>query len=267
MAKRKNRQLDDEICALNSKPNLRSPHYLKQIKALTHSQESLFKAWNSGNEVMIAHGSAGTGKTYLATYLALKALLEYDSPYSRIAFFRSTVPAREQGYLKGDLEDKEAPYKQVFIDAVNELLDMKNPWSTYSKYGFLEFYSTSFQRGTNYHDTLLIVDECQNMGLEELDMIMTRVGNHSRIIFCGDTEQDDLRYRHSDSSGFCDFIHIINQMQRSQIIEFTIEDIVRSYIVKDYLYAKSGAYKGQTPPPKKTAKEDNLIHYPFTPTT
>jgi predicted ribonuclease YlaK len=103
--------------------------------------------------------------------------------------------------------------------------------------------TSSFVRGLTFDNSIIIVDECQSMTYHELDSIITRVGDSSKIIFCGDTAQDDLagtRHKH-DTSGLTDFLKVLNKMDESfKIIQFGIEDIVRSGLVKEYIIAKEG---------------------------
>jgi phosphate starvation-inducible protein PhoH len=101
----------------------------------------------------------------------------------------------------------------------------------------IKFWSTSFVRGTTLDNSIIIVDEFQNMNFHELDSIITRVGENSKIIFCGDASQSDLT-KTNERNGISDFMNILRKMPSFDIIEFGIEDIVRSGLVKEYLIAK-----------------------------
>ena len=101
----------------------------------------------------------------------------------------------------------------------------------------ISFWSTSFVRGTTFDDAILIVDECQNLNFHELDSIITRVGDNSKIMFCGDATQTDLTKSY-ERNGILDFMKIIEQMESFNIVEFDTEDIVRSGLVKEYLIKK-----------------------------
>ena len=103
--------------------------------------------------------------------------------------------------------------------------------------GTISFWSTSFLRGTTLDKAIVIVDEFQNLNFHELDSIMTRVGQNSKIMFCGDATQTDL-IKTNDRNGVIDFMNILRIMSSIDIIEFSIEDIVRSGLVKEYLLAK-----------------------------
>jgi predicted ribonuclease YlaK len=101
----------------------------------------------------------------------------------------------------------------------------------------ISFWSTSFIRGTTIDDAIIIVDECQNLNFHELDSIITRVGENAKIMFCGDARQSDLIKTH-EKNGILDFVRIIQQMESFDLIEFGVEDIVRSGLVKEYLVHK-----------------------------
>ena len=101
----------------------------------------------------------------------------------------------------------------------------------------IKFWSTSFLRGTTLDNAVIIVDEFQNLNFHELDSIMTRVGENSRIVFCGDATQTDL-LKTNERNGIIDFMSILRKMESFDLIEFGIDDIVRSGLVKEYLIAK-----------------------------
>ena len=101
----------------------------------------------------------------------------------------------------------------------------------------ISFWSTSFLRGTTLDDAIVIVDECQNLNFHELDSIITRVGQDSKIVFCGDVNQSDLQ-RTNERNGILDFQRILENMEEFSMIEFGINDIVRSGLVKSYLISK-----------------------------
>ena len=206
---------------------------LRKIQPLKKTQEKLFKYWNDDPESsMFLYGSAGTGKTFSAMYLALRDVLDKGNPYDNLLIVRSTVPARDVGFLPGDLEEKIQVYEEPYIEYRNSYLNMKLS-------GIIRFAPTAFLRGTTFDNSIIIVDEAQNMTFQELDTIMTRVGRHSKIIFSGDMKQSDLIYKKMDSSGFTDFFSVIKKMEDYfHCIEFSSDDIVRSGIVKDYIKIK-----------------------------
>lgn len=182
------------------------------------------------------HGAAGTGKTFISVYKALEEMMNNRSSFEKVVIVRSVVPSREIGHLPGDEKEKTdvylAPYKAICKDLFNtdqayeRLVEQKN----------IEFLITSFVRGITIDKAIIIVDECQNMNFQELSSIITRVGEGSRILFCGDFKQTDLNKKH-DQSGLKDFVQIINRMPSFRNIEFDVEDIVRSNLVKEFIVA------------------------------
>jgi phosphate starvation-inducible protein PhoH len=212
---------------------------MKRIEPITENQRKLFQSYLEGNN-LLALGSAGTGKTYISLYLALKDVMA-NNEYKEIIIVRSSVQSREQGHMPGDAKEKMAHFEAPYVDIVNDLFGRGDAYQIMKQKNMIRFMSTSFIRGLTFDDALIIVDEVQNMNFGELDTITTRCGNNSRIIFCGDIKQDDLKTvsrNRNDSSGLRDFIRVIKKIDSFDIIEFTKEDIVRSGLVKQYIIAK-----------------------------
>ena len=213
-------QKRDALSALN--------FYLKEIEPLTKSQVAVFDSYKH----LMLHGCAGTGKTFISLYLALDDLQKEE--YSRIVLVRSAVPTREMGFLPGTEDEKSKVYEAPYVSIMQELFSRgDNPYGQLKQKGVINFLTTSYIRGTTFNDSVIIVDECQNMTFHELDSIITRVGKNCRIIFCGDFFQSDLK-----NSGLKDFIKIINGMYEFDFVEFGIPDIVRSDFVRSYLTEK-----------------------------
>ena len=216
--------------------------FLVDVKPLTSNQERLFKSYGEGKH-MVAYGVAGTGKTYITLYNALKEVLDENTPYEKIYIVRSLVATREIGFLPGDHEDKSSLYQIPYKNMVKYMFEMPDDNSFEMLYGNLKaqetisFWSTSFLRGTTFDNSILIVDEFQNLNFHELDSIITRVGQNSKIMFCGDARQSDLT-KMNDRNGIMEFINILRKMPSFDIIEFGIDDIVRSGLVKEYIIAK-----------------------------
>ena len=227
--------------AMKRKPPINLEH-LRVIEPLTPSQEDVFAAFKNGQNLVL-HGSAGTGKTFISLYLALQAVLEPSSPYDRVYIVRSLVPTREIGFLPGDEEDKSCLYQIPYKHMVKYMFEMPSEADFNMLYGNLkaqdtiDFWSTSFIRGTTFDKTIVIVDEFQNLNYHELDSIMTRVGTDTKIMFCGDATQTDL-IKQNERNGIHDFMRILRVMPSLNIIEFGVEDIVRSGLCKEYLLAK-----------------------------
>ena len=216
--------------------------HLLDIKPLTPSQEKVFDAWDKKKNLFL-FGAAGTGKSFITIYLALKEILDPKSPYEKLYIVRSLVPTREIGFLPGDHEDKANLYQIPYKNMVRYMFEMPDEASFNMLYGNLKaqetisFWSTSFIRGVTMDNCIVIVDEFSNLNFHELDSMITRIGEDSKIMMCGDITQSDLT-RENDKSGISDFMRILSEMKEFSCIEFGIPDIVRSGLVKSYLISK-----------------------------
>ena len=217
-------------------------NYFLDINPITENQDLFFKEWGKGNN-LFSYGAAGTGKTFIALYLALKDVMNEESPYEKVYIVRSLVSTREIGFLPGTHEDKSELYQIPYKNMVRHMFEMPDDTSFDMLYDNLKhqetisFWSTSFLRGTTLDDAIVIVDECQNLNFHELDSIITRVGQDSKIVFCGDVNQSDLQ-RTNERNGILDFQRILEGMDEFSMVEFGINDIVRSGLVKSYLISK-----------------------------
>ena len=216
--------------------------YFLDVNPITENQQLFFDEW-SKQKNLFAYGAAGTGKTFIALYLALKDVMNEESPYDKVYIVRSLVSTREIGFLPGTHEDKAELYQIPYKNMVRHMFEMPDDVSFDMLYENLKhqetisFWSTSFLRGTTLDDAIVIVDECQNLNFHELDSIITRVGQDSKIVFCGDVNQSDLQ-RTNERNGILDFQRILENMEEFSMIEFGINDIVRSGLVKSYLISK-----------------------------
>lgn len=202
---------------------------------MTENQKIAFDSWRDGFNLML-HGIAGTGKTFLGLYFAISEVMKQNNRYKKVYVIRSTVPTRDQGFMPGTQKQKEAVYEEPYYEIATKLFGRGDAYQILKQKGMVEFRSTSFLRGVTFDDCIIVVDEVQNMSDGELHTIMTRVGENSRIIFCGDVKQDDLTSeRKKEMSGLRDFMRVINRMREFDFIEFQIEDIVRSKLVKSYI--------------------------------
>ena len=215
---------------------------LKPIEPLTPAQESLWEQYATGKN-LVAYGCAGTGKTFCLLYQALKEVLTESTPYEKIYIVRSLVPTREIGFLPGTHEDKSYLYQIPYRNMVKHMFSMYTDKEFESLYDDLQrqetisFWSTSFLRGTTLDNAIIIVDEFENLNFHELDSIMTRVGENSKIFFAGDASQSDL-LKVTERTGILDFMQILNGMPEFSKVEFGLEDIVRSGLVRSYLVSK-----------------------------
>ena len=216
--------------------------YMKKIEPLTENQETLFARYGL-DQNLVAYGCAGTGKTFITLYNALRDVLNEKTPYEKIYIVRSLVATREIGFLPGDHEDKSSLYQIPYKNMVKYMFEMPDDASFEMLYGNLKtqgtisFWSTSFIRGTTLDNSIIIVDEFQNLNGHELDSIITRVGENSKIMFCGDATQSDL-IKTNEKNGIIDFMKVLRIMPSFDTIEFGIEDVCRSGLVKEYLTAK-----------------------------
>lgn len=212
-----------------------SMHDLKNIKPLTPTQEEMFHAWFNGDN-LCAHGSAGTGKTFLAFYLALSEVLTQRA--NRIILVRSAVATRDVGFLPGTLEDKLMQFEMPYHDIVWELIGRPSSYRDMKEQGLIEFHSTSFLRGLTWDNAIVLVDEAENLTFHEIDNVMTRIGEDTRIIFTGDTRQTDLDgSKRLGEEGLSAAMKAFDNMKGFSCIGFNVHDIVRSDIVKSWIMA------------------------------
>ena len=222
-----------------------SSEYLVDIEPLTDNQRKLFDAYKEQKH-LVAYGCAGTGKTFITLYNAIQDVLNERSPYERVYIVRSLVATREIGFLPGSHDDKADIYQIPYKNMVKYMFQMPSDADFEMLYGNLKaqetikFWSTSFLRGTTLNDAIIIVDEFQNLNFHELDSIITRVGENTKIMFCGDATQSDLQ-KTNERNGIVDFMGVLRKMPSFDIIEFGVEDIVRSGLVKEYILAKMEA--------------------------
>lgn len=210
---------------------------LKVTLPLTQNQQATFDAYHSGSNLML-HGYAGTGKTYISLYLALEEILTGHSPYDKIVIIRSVVPSRDMGFLPGNIKEKIRVYEEPYKEICDELFGRGDGYDVLKMKNIIQFTTTSYLRGMTFKNAIVIVDELQNMSFSELDTVMTRMGDNSKIIFCGDFRQTDL-VNDKDKAGLIRFINITKRMNNFGYIEFDKVDIVRSGLVKDYIIKRT----------------------------
>jgi phosphate starvation-inducible protein PhoH len=210
---------------------------LREIEPLTANQKKLFQTYQTGLNLFV-HGCPGTGKSFLSIYLALQELMKEDTQYKRIIILRSTVPAREVGFLPGTAEEKAAIYEIPYMGIFTELFNRPDAYDILKEEGSIEFVTTSFLRGMSFKDSIIIVDELQNMQFEELNTVISRVGDGSKVLFLGDYYQTDLNKKRNDTSGYIKFKRILEMIDLFGFVEMDITDIVRSLLVKKYIIAR-----------------------------
>jgi phosphate starvation-inducible protein PhoH len=228
------------MSAKKQKPVLDKSFSLKRIEAKTPNQQETIDCYND-NYNLVLHGVAGTGKTFLSLWLAIQDV--FARKYPKIIIVRSAVPSRDMGFLPGTDGEKAAAYEVPYEKICCELFGRGDAYQLLKEKKLLEFITTSHLRGTTLNDAIVIVDEIENMNFEELDTVITRMGDKCKVIFCGDIEQTDLYRSKYDKTGLPEFLDIIESCESFSFVEFGIEDIVRSGIVKEWIIAKRDFFK------------------------
>lgn len=211
---------------------------LKKITPMTDTQHNVFDAWENApedNVGFVLHGSAGTGKSYIAMYLALREILSAGSAYKKIILIRSSVQIRDMGFLKGTELEKAAVYELPYKDICGDLTKNNHAYDKLKEAFKIEFMSTSFLRGTTFNDAIVIIDESQSCNWHELNTVMTRMGNNSKLFVCGDLVQNDLIKSKNDISGFKEFLQVSLSMNEFRTFRFTSDDVVRSGFCKSWI--------------------------------
>lgn len=253
MAKRKsttksrNQYFDDFLSSnpipINSHPEYNrsqktfSIHDMNNVKPLTRNQQLTFDLY-ADDYNLILNGFAGCGKTFLALYLALGQILDKDTPYEKLLIVRSASPTKDLGFLPGTLEEKSMVYEMPYAPIFDKLFKKKNQYKFMKEAGIVEFESTSYMRGVTLDNTIVVFDEVSSATYHEIATIITRLGENSKIVMCGDTLQNDLVYDRNLQSGYEKFIAIANMMPDFRAVHFNVEDCVRSDFVKSFLVAE-----------------------------
>jgi phosphate starvation-inducible protein PhoH len=209
---------------------------LKDIKPLTPNQEKVFNYFHESYHLLL-HGYAGTGKTYISLYLSLKELLTGKVKRDKITIIRSVVQSRDMGFLPGSVSEKSLMYETPYEMICSDLFGRGDAYSILKQKGIVDFTTTSFLRGMTFDNAIILVDEIQNMSFQELDTIITRTGDNSRVIFCGDYRQTDLT-NDQEKKGLGFFLDIIKDIKDIRCVDFDKQDIVRSGLVKEYILKK-----------------------------
>lgn len=211
---------------------------IKEIIPLTDSQEKVYDCFEDGKNIVL-HGLAGTGKSYISLYLALDEILNAEqSDYKKVLIIRSVVPSRDIGYLPGSMKDKIKVYEAPYENICNDLFNDGNAYQVLKSKQIVEFQSTSFMRGLTFDNCIIIIDEIQNMTAMELHTVLTRIGKNSRFMMCGDYRQGDLSDKKGEQSGLKQILQVLNKINSVDVVEFGVDDIVRSGFVKEYILAR-----------------------------
>lgn len=206
------------------------------VDPITDHQKEVFESWRSGDNLALV-GTAGTGKTFLGLYLALEEVMDKSTPFDKVRIIRSVVPTRDVGYLPGTLEEKLDAFTGPYRAAATHLFEDERAFDKLVANGYVSFESTSYIRGVTYDNSIVLVDEMQNLNFHELDSVITRIGHCTKIIFCGDYHQSDFK-SDKEKQGVNQFLDILDQLRNFSVIQFGWEDIVRSDFVRDYIMTK-----------------------------
>ena len=209
---------------------------LKNVNPLTENQQIAFDAFDDGKHLML-HGMAGTGKTFLALYKSIDALMSNKGVQNKIYVVRSVVPTRDMGFLPGNQKEKMKVYEAPYYAICTELFDRSDAYEILKQKNAIEFISTSFIRGITMNNCYVIVDEVNNMTFHELDSVITRIGKGCRVLFCGDFRQSDLT-KDQERNGLKDFMRVLGRLNDFVHVDFLEQDIVRSKLVKEYIIAR-----------------------------
>ena len=209
---------------------------LRTVEPITGAQKYAWQSWREGDNLAMI-GTAGTGKTFIAMYLALEEIMDKSSPFDTLRIIRSAVPTREVGFLPGTIEEKLNAFTGPYRAAAADLFEDDRAYDKLVHNKYIQFESTSYIRGVTFDNSIVLVDEMQNLNFHELDSVMTRIGHCSKIIFCGDYKQSDFKQQ-SEKNGINTFLEILEQLKHFTVVEFSWEDIVRSGLVRDYIMTK-----------------------------
>ena len=210
-----------------------SPLQLSIIKPKTINQKKIFDYYNAEKHLFV-HGSPGTGKTFLSIYLALNSIEKEE--YHKLVIVRSAVPSRKQGFLPGNENEKNEIFELPYISIVDDLFRKRGSYKTLKMNDKINFLSTSYLRGITIDDSVILIDEVQNLNFMELHTIITRIGQNCRVILCGDEFQNDLAYLHEDSC-INKLLNVIDRMPSFMKVEMSVNDICRNPLVKEWILA------------------------------
>ncbi len=220
----------------------------KVVKAKTLGQKNYVKAIEK-NTIVMGVGPAGTGKTYLAVAMAVKAFKAHE--VNKIILTRPAVEAGEKlGFLPGDLQNKVDPYLRPLYDALFDMFGA-DTFAKHMEKGTIEVAPLAYMRGRTLDDSFIILDEAQNTTREQIKMFLTRLGFNSKMVITGDITQIDLP--DSNKSGLIDAMRILKNVDDIAVMHFTEKDVVRHKLVQDIIkaYEKASEQKRERTPERK----------------
>jgi len=227
MSKRKYREQENLVKLVREE----ECRYVKNVRPITPTQAEYLSLIDA-RTVTIAAGPAGTGKTYLACIKAVEGLLAQT--YTRIIITRPALSAASEnlGFLPGSLENKLDPFLRPCLQVFAERLGQQKV-KKYLAEGVIEFVSFAHMRGRTFHNAFIIADEVQNVSVDGMKMLLTRIGFNSKMVLCGDESQSDLP--HDQKNGLTDALARFSGLERVGIAQFSEKDVVRSEVVSDLL--------------------------------
>ncbi len=227
MSKRKYRQQDNLVKLIREEEQ----GYVKNVRPITPAQADFLSAIDS-HTVAIGAGPAGTGKTYLACIKAVEGLKAQD--YNRIIITRPALSAGSEnlGFLPGSIENKLDPFLRPCMQVLGERMGQQKV-KKYLQEGVIEFVSFAHMRGRTFHNAFIIADEVQNVSVDGMKMLLTRIGFNSKMVLCGDVTQSDLPK--GEINGLADAIQRFKSLEHVGITEFSDKDVVRSEVVSELL--------------------------------
>jgi predicted ribonuclease YlaK len=206
--------------------------HLSDITPRTINQKKAFDEYEKGKHLLL-HGAAGSGKTLMGLFLGLRDVINLHQ-YKSLVIVRTAVEAREIGFLPGTEEEKSESYQLPYKALCAELFRSDKAYAFLKMAGIIEFTLTTFLRGQTLDDAVVVIDEASNFEWRELFTIMTRLGNNTRVIVCGDVAQSDFKFS-NEKLGFINFRNVIAKIESFSSIEFGVEDIVRGALVKEFI--------------------------------
>lgn len=247
MAKKTTATQAQRVLEFSSEAGCENKIHYKQSDLINYNpknpRQSKFVQYYYDNNVplILLNGWAGTGKTYTALHAALSQVLDPSTHYEKIVIVRSAVESgMSQGFLPGLLSEKNEPYELPYKMVVGKLFNIpsESHYTNLKAQGLIEFMSTTYLRGITLDNTIVIIEECQNLDYLELKSITTRIGEGSRIILTGDITQDDLS-RKKKTSGLYRYLEVLESMEHKfhKTINFELEDIERSGLCKAFIIA------------------------------
>jgi phosphate starvation-inducible PhoH-like protein len=214
------------------------------------------------HEIVIAAGPAGTGKSYVSIARAIELLQNKTNKFEKILILKPAIEADEKhGFLPGDMREKMEPYVASSLDIIDKIVGEKNR-KKLEEMGIVKVEALAYIRGKSIDNSILIMEEAQNMSPSQVKTLLTRIGENSKFIISGDLDQSD-RYRKVEDSGLYDAIHRHRNLDVIGFYEFTKEDIIRNPIISKILanYNReekpmSGSTRPQ--PPRPTIQPEKL---------